>query len=151
VRSPLRRTAVLAPLALVLLAAPAHGQWIAIGRKAVGKIKTMTQQEETGAAGYSVATVVLAGKPDKVFAAALKAVKDSPAVKLTQQDPSLGALEFVHEKQVIGLRISQVDSKLVQLLFASTVAPGAADAMPATVAATLRICKELGAKCEVVK
>ena len=72
-------------------------------------------------------------------------------MKLTHQDAEQGTLEFTDGKQVVGLRVAQVDSKLVQLLFASSVPPGGKDAVPATVAATLRLCKEMGVACEVVK
>ena len=147
----LRRASLLAILAALLLAPSAHGQWVTLGRKAIGKIKTMTQKEDTGAPGYSVATVVLPGTAKKVFSVALKTVQGSPVVKLTSQDAGQGALEFTDGKQVVGLRIAQLDSKLVQLLFASAVQPGGADALPATVAATLRLCKEMGVACEVVK
>lgn len=150
---PLRRAAVLSALCLAALGAatPASAQWVTIGRKALGKIQTMTQKENTGAAGYSVATVVLPGAVDKVFAAALKTVQESTRVKLTHQDPKQATLEFSDGKQVLGLRIAQVDAKLVQVLIASSVPAGGADVVPAAVAATLRVCKEAGVACEVVK
>jgi len=153
VRHTLRRAVVLAPIAVaaLLLASPARGQWVTLGRKALGKIQTMTQTEKTGAPGYSVATVVLAGAADKVFSTALKTVQGAPKVKLTHQDAAKLTLEFTDGKQVYGLRVSQVDSKLVQVLIVSSVPPDGTDAVPAVVAATLRVCKEVGVGCEVVK
>ncbi len=152
-RSLLRRAAVLTALlgAALAAASPASAQWVTIGRKALGKIQTMTQKESTGTPGYSVATVVLPGSVDKVYAKALKTAQESPRVKLTHQDPKQATLEVADGKQVVGLRIARVDGKLVQVLIASTVAPGAEDPVPAAVAATLRVCKEVGVACEVVK
>ena len=150
-RSPSRPAVALALLALFLVPASARAQWVFVARKALGKIQTMTQKESTGAPGYSVATVILEGKAEKVYAAALKTAQSAPNARLTQQDPATHTLEFVAGGQVSGLRVSQVDSKKVQILIASAVSPGKPDATPAAVAATLRICKEMGAVCEEVK
>ena len=149
--SPNRAVLALALLAVLLVPATAPAQWVFVARKALGKIQSMSQKEDTGAPGYSVATVILTGKADKVYATALKSVESSPKGRLTKQDLVTHTLEFAVEKQVFGLRVSQVDSQKVQILIASAVSPGKPDATPAAVAATLRICKEMSAVCEEVK
>lgn len=147
----MRFALLLATLVAASVAPVASAQWVTIGRKALGKIQTMTQKESTGTPGYSVATVVLPGSVDKVYAKALKTAQDSPKAKLTHQDAKQGTFEVTDGKQVIGLQVAPVDGKLVQILIASSVAPGTPDAVPAVVAATLRVCKEVGVACEVVK
>ncbi len=146
-----RHAPALALLAVLLVPSAAPAQWVFVARKALGKIQTMTQKEKTGAPGYSVATVILSGDAGKVYGTAVTVCQASPNAKLTQQDPATRTLEFAVGSQVVGLRVSQVDSKKVQLLFASAAPPGQTDATPAVVDATLRICKEMGAACEVVK
>ncbi len=148
---PIRIAAVPALLSMLFLSSTASAQWVFVARKAVGKIQTMTQKENTGAPGYSIATVILTGDAEKVYGTALRVTQASPNAKLTQQDPATRTLEFAVGGQVVGLRVSQVDSKKVQLLFASAVPSGKPDATPAVVEATLRICKEMGVACEVVK
>ena len=150
-RFPNRLAVASALLSALLLPSSARAQWVFVARKAVGKIQTLTQKENTGAPGYSVATVILEGKADKVWATALKSAQSALNARLTQQDPAAYTLEFVAAGQVAGLRVSQVDSKKVQILIASAVSPGKPDATPAVVEATLRVCKEMGAVCEVVK
>ena len=150
-RSPNRFAVALTLLALFLVPFAARAQWVFVARKARGKVQTMTQKESTGAPGYSVATVILEGKADKVWATALKSAQTAPNARLTQQDAAAYTLEFVAGGQVVGLRVSQVDSKKVQILIASTVTPGKPDETPAVVEATLRVCKEMRAVCEVVK
>ncbi len=137
-----------AVLAILALASPAQAQWTFVARKAVGKVKTMTQKENTGSPGYSVAEVILSGSADRVYAVALKSVQASTKAHLTSQDDANRALEFVAEGQVLGLRVSQVDSKAVHILIASTVVVGKPDQVQAVVDATMRICKEMGATCE---
>ncbi len=138
----------LAVLSIMVLASPAQAQGVFVARKAVGKIRTMTQKENTGSPGYSIAEVILSGKADRVYAVALKSVQASTKAHLASQDDANRALEFVVDGQVIGLRVSQVDSKAVHILIASTVVVGKPDQIQAVVDATMRICKEMGATCE---
>jgi len=150
-RSPSRPALALALLAVFLVPSTARAQWVFVARKAVGKIQTLTQKEKTGVPGYSVATVILEGSAEKVYATAVKTVEASPKGRLTSQDAKTQTLEFVAGELVAGLRVSQVDSKKVQILIASSVSPGQPDATPAVVEATLRVCREMGVACEVVK
>jgi hypothetical protein len=151
VRRPIRVAGLFALLSTLLLASAAQAQWVFVARKAVGRIKTMTQKENTGSPGYSVAEVILSGSADRVYAAALRAAQASTKARLTGQDDVNRTLEFVAEGQVFGLRVSQVDSKAVHILLASTVAVGKQDQISAVVDAAMRICQEMGATCERVK
>ncbi len=135
-------------LSVLALTTDAQAQWTFVARKAVGKIKTMTQKENAGSPGYSVAEVILSGSADRVYARALKAVQASTTTHLTSQDDANRTLEFAVEGQVFGLRVSQVDSRAVHILIASTVVVGKTDQTQVVVDATLRICKEMGAACE---
>jgi len=151
VTKPVRVAGLFTLLSILLLASAAQAQWVFVARKAVGKIKTMTQKANTGSPGYSVAEVILSGDADRVYAVALKAAQASARARLTEQDDVNRTLEFVAEGQVFGLRVSQVDSKAVHILVASTVAAGKPDQISAVVDATMRICQEMGATCERVK
>ncbi len=147
-RHTLRVWRIAAVVTALLLSSAAQAQWVFVGRKAAGKIKTLTQREPTGSPGYSVAEVVVSGDAEKVYATALKAIEASPEARLTHQDPKGRDLEFAARGQVFGLRISQVDAKLVHLLIATTAAVGQPDATASVVDATLRICAEMKVRCE---
>ena len=129
----------------------ADAQWIAVGRKALGKVREMTQSEKTDGPGYSVATVLVAGKADGVYAKAVESVRSSAKLRLTKQTPEKLSLEFSDGKQVVGLEVSQVDENVVHLLVASVTTPGKADGTSAVVSAALRICKDAGAECSLLK
>jgi len=146
------RSAALFLLSSFLAAAPAaEGQWITLGRKALGKVRELTQSEKTGAPGYSVATVLVAGDAGKVFATALRTVQSNPKVRLTKQDAEKRTLEFADGSQVVGLSVSQVDETIVHLLIASTATAGAPDETSAVAGAALRICRDVGAECSLAK
>ena len=144
------RSAVALGILFLLGAATASAQWITIGRKAIGKIKEMTQSEKTGGAGYSVATVLVAGEADKVYATAVRSVQANPKLRLTRSAPEKRSLELADGERVVGIEVTQVGEGLVHLVAASTTKPGAADETSLVVAATLRICKEMGAECSVL-
>ena len=112
-------------------------------------MKELTQTEKTGAPGYSVATVLVAGKAENVFATALKTVQSNPKLRLTKQDAAKGTLEFADGDKVVGLEVSQVDEKIVHLLIASTAAPGEPDETSTVAGAALRICRDAGAECSL--
>ncbi len=137
-----------AALSTLLLSSTAQAQWAFVARKAVGKVKTMTQQEPTGSPGYSVAEVIVAGKAEKVYATALKTVQDSPGARLTREDAKNCDLEFAARGQVFGLRISQVDANVVHVLIASTVPVGKPDATADLVQAIMRLCGEMKVTCQ---
>lgn len=146
----IRATVVL--LVLGMLAAPAaDAQWITLGRKALGKVREMSQSEKTDGPGYSVATVLVAGEVEKVYATALKTVQSSPRLRLTKQVPEKHTLEFADGTQIVGLEVSQVDEKVVHLLIASVTTPGRPDETSIAAAAALRICKEMGGNCSLAK
>lgn len=150
----MRRTVGLAALLAVswTLAAPrVEAQWIMIGRKALGKVKELTQSEKTGEPGYSVATVSVKAPAEKVFAAALKTVQSNPKLRLTKSLPDSYALEFADGKKVAGLTVSQVDEEVSQILIASTTKAGEENETSLAVSATLRICKEMGVECSLAR
>ena len=138
-------------LSLLLLSSTAQAQWVAVGRKVVGKVRTMSQQEATGSPGYSVAEVIVIGKAEKVYATALKTIQNSPGARLTREDAKDRDLEFAARGQVFGLRISQVDAKLVHVLIASAVPVGTPDATAELVQVIMRLCGEMKVTCEQVK
>lgn len=146
-----RAAALVLLSALVAPASSVEAQWITLGRKALGKVREMTQSEKTGAPGYSVATVLIAGDAGKVYGIALKTVQSNAKLRLTKQDAEKRALEFADGAQVVGLQISQVDEKTVHLLIASTATPGLPDETSAVAGAALRICREAGGECSLVK
>lgn len=146
-----RAAAVLLALGTLTAALTANAQWITLGRKALGKVREMTQSEKTDAPGYSVATVLVAGEAAKVYATALKMVQANPKLRVTKQSAEKLTLEFAEGQQVVGLTVSQVDAKLVLLLIASVATPGKPDETSVVASAALRICKEMGGDCSLAK
>lgn len=147
----LRVAAGLLSFGALVAGSAADAQWVTLGRKALGKVREMTQSEKTGGPGYSVATVLVTGDAEKVFSVALRTVQSNPRLRLTKQAPEKHTLEFADGKQVVGLEVTQVDEKVVHLLIASVATPGKADEASLVASAALRICKETGTDCSLLK
>ena len=146
-----RGAAVILALGILTTGLAASAQWVAVGRKVLGKVREMTQSEKTDGPGYSVATVLVAGDLEKVYGVALKTVESSPRLRLTKKSPENHTLEFADGKQVVGLGLTQVDEKVVYILIASVATPGKPDETSVTASAALRICKEMGGDCSLAK
>ncbi len=148
-----RRRAAAALLALIcgLEAAAAEAQWAFAARRAVGRIQHMTQSETNGGPGYEVATVVLKGNADKVYGIALNAIQASTRVRLTLQDPQARTLEFTDGTRTAGLRVASIDGQLIQLLITSVRMPNQDSATSLVLAGAMRVCKDMGAQCELAQ
>lgn len=136
---------------IVATALPAEAQWVTLARKAVGKVKELTQSEKTGAPGYSIATVLVKGQGEKVYQAALKAIQSNQRLRLTKSDSAKLTLEFADGQQVVGMQVTQVGEDITQILIASTTTPGKPDETSVVAAAALRICRDTGTECSLAK
>jgi hypothetical protein len=114
---------ILVAIIVLLGVSEVSAQWVFVARKALGKIERMTQPKTDGAPGYDVATVIIEGKADKVYATAVKAIKANPKLSITRQDSTERIIDFSDGTHAAGLRVSQVNDKVVQLLVASVNMP----------------------------
>ena len=142
---------VIVAVIVLLCVSDVGAQWVFVARKALGKIERMTQPRTADTPGYDVATVVIEGKADKVYAAALKAIEASPKIRITRQDSVERIIDFSDGTYAAGLKVSQVNDKVVHLLVASVVMPDQDSATPFVVSGVMRVCKEVGAKCSLAK
>ena len=111
----------------------------------------MTQPPTSGVPSYDVATVVIEGKADKVYGTALKAISATPNLRITRQDPGQRIIDFSDGNRAAGLKVSQVNEKVVHLLIASVVMPNQDSTTSFVVSGVMRICKEMGVNCTLAQ
>ncbi len=145
------RAILVAVIVLLVSASEVSAQWVFVARKALGRIQRMTQSGTEGAPGYDVATVVIEGQADKVYARALKAIEAAPILRITRQDPGESVIDFSDGTRSAGLRVSQVNDTVVHLLVVGVVMPGQESATSLVVSGVMGVCKEAGASCSVAK
>jgi hypothetical protein len=147
-RTPIARGCGFA-LLLLAVSTTASAQWIAVGRKVVGKITTVTQPHDSKSGGYDAATVILDADAGKVYATALDLLKKNAEMTVLKKDDAKLTVAFKRGDQAAQLRITSLGDKLCQLLIVSNAAPGDPGGTPAIVDAVKRICDKLGVKYQV--
>ena len=149
------RTVSTALVAIIVLlgASEVSAQTVFLARKALGRIERMTQPQTNGVPGYDVATVVIEGKADKVYTTALNAIAriTSPQLTVTRQDPKARTIDFSDGTHAIGLKISQVNDRIVHLLVVTAVTTEHDNTSSVVLSGVMRVCEEMGAHCSPVK
>jgi len=136
----------------LLLSGIASAQWVYVGRKALGKVRQFTSEMEmknSQQPGYDVATVLLEARADKVYSTAVMMLQTHKDWRITRKDDKSRTIEFSDGKLSAGLQINRLEDNLCQLLIVSTGTPGKTDTTSLVLNAVLRVCKEMGAHCQV--
>ena len=136
----------------LLLSGIASAQWVYVGRKALGKVRQFTSEMEmknSQQPGYDVATVLLEARADKVYSTAVTLLQTHKDWRITRKDDKSRTIEFSDGKLSAGLQINRLEDNLCQLLIVSTGTPGKTDTTSLVLNAVLRVCKEMGAHCQV--
>jgi len=136
----------------LLLSGIANAQWVYVGRKALGKVRQFTSEMEmkdSQQPGYDVATVLLEARADKVYSTAVMMLQTHKDWRITRKDDKSRTIEFSDGKLSAGLQINRLEDNLCQLLIVSTGTPGKTDTTSLVLNAVLRVCKEMGAHCQV--
>lgn len=136
----------------LLLSGIASAQWVYLGRKALGKVRQFTSEMEmkdSQQPGYDVATVLLEARADKVYSTAVTMLQTHKDWRITRKDDKSRTIEFSDGKLSAGLQINRFEDNLCQLLIVSTGTPGKTDTTSLVLNAVLRVCKEMGAHCQV--
>ena len=144
--SRLSRQAVLFCVIFSFLSTAASAQWVAVGRKVVGRISTLTQGQNSQNSGYDVATVFLNAEAGKVYSTTVSLLQKNPKMKITRKDDTQRTIEFTDGEHAAGLRITEMGDHLSQLLIASAGGPGAPSSTSIVVDAVKRVCEQLGVK-----
>ena len=136
----------------LLLSGIASAQWVYVGRKALGKVRQFTSEMEmkdSQQPGYDVATVLLEARAEKVYSTAVTMLQTHKDWRITRKDDKSRTIEFSDGKLSAGLQINRLEDNLCQLLIVSTGTPGKTDTTSLVLNAVLRVCKEMGAHCQV--
>ena len=143
---------------LLFLTGTASAQWVTLGRKAVGKIRQLSSEMQSGGAageardsrqtGYDVATVLLEARADKVYDTAVDILQSKKDWTVTHTDKASRTIQFTDKTISAGLQVTLLDDNLSQILIASTVIPGRRNTVSLAVDSILRICGEMGIHCQ---
>ena len=109
------RTYALA-LTVLVAATGANAQFVALGRKVVGKITTVTQPRDSKSPGCDAATVILDADAGKVFSTAVSLLQKNPDITITKMDQVKRTVGFKQADWTLEMRVTELGDKLSQLL-----------------------------------
>jgi hypothetical protein len=135
---------------LLFLAGVADAQWVYLGRKALGKVRHLSNEvKNSQQPGYDVASVLLEARAENVFSTAVTMLQSHKEWKITQRDEKTRSIEFTDGKTTAGMQVSRLEDHLTQIIVVSTGAPGKTGPASLVVNGILRVCREMNINCEL--
>ena len=148
---PASRGGLAALSAVVLMSTVAEAQAaIFLARRVIGRVETMSQQSpKSSGASYDSAAVMLEAPAQKVFAAAVDALKRAQAqgITVTRVDTTELLVQFTNGQQIAGMKISSLGDKLSHMLITSAHAGSQPNAAALVSDSVLRVCSEMKVEC----
>jgi hypothetical protein len=123
--------------------------WALIARRAIGRVEQLSQQPKGDQPGFDVATVILNADAAKVYATAVAMLRKSQRVHILAEDAAHRTVEFGNDQRSAGITVTDLGTRLSQLLVASTANPGQDSATMRVVDGVLRVCQEMKVTCSV--
>jgi hypothetical protein len=143
-------TCVLLAIGLVLLPpSQAATPWAMLARRAIGRVEQLSQPPKGDHPGFDVATVILNADAAKVYATAVDMLRKSQLVHIVSEDAAHRTVEFGNGQRSAGITVTDLGTKLSQLMVASTAVPGENSATMRVVDGVLRVCQTMKVSCSV--
>ncbi len=142
-----QRMLLLMAVLVFLSSSVAHAQWVFVARKALKVINSIAGEVQSPGQGEGVdaANVLLEADADKVYAVAVKLLRENPEVRVLSQDAPRRAIAFAKGEQSASMKVSRLDDNLSQILVAGTYGkPGGTSLV---VEGILRVCQRMGVEC----
>jgi hypothetical protein len=130
----------------LLTATAASAQWVAVGRKVVGRITSVAQPRDSKNPGHDAATVILDADAGKVFSTAVSLLQKNANVVITKKDDTKRTISFKQGDWTAEMRVTELGEHLSQLLVISGSGPGEASGTSVVLEAVKRVCDQLGVK-----
>jgi hypothetical protein len=109
----------------------------------------MTQPQKGDQPGFDVATVILNADATKVYTTAVGLLRKNTVVHITAEDAAARTVQFSNGQRSAGITVTDLGTRLSQLLIASTTLPGQESATTRVVDGVLRVCQEMKVTCSV--
>lgn len=150
-RRAMARGIVAGTVAILAASAVAEAEAaIFVARRVIGRVETMSQQApQASGASYDSAAVMLEAPAQKVFAAAVEALKRAQAkgISVTRVDDTELLVQFTNGQQIAGMKISSLGDKLSHMLITSAHAGSQPNAAALVSDSVLRVCAEMKVAC----
>ena len=144
----MRKVAIALGIVLLGASAVADAQWVAIAKRAIGRVQQISQQsQQPGGASYDTAAVMLEAPPNKVYAAVLRGLANAQGITITREMPTDGLVEFTNGQQIAGVKVSAIGDDLTHMLISSAHVGNQPNAAALVMNGVLRVCREMNVEC----
>jgi hypothetical protein len=123
--------------------------WAMLARRAIGRVEQMSQAPKGEQPGFDVATVILNADATKVYATAVGMLRKSEVVHIVAEDAAHRTVEFSNGQRSAGITITDLGTRLSQLLVGSARVPGQDSATNHVVDGVLRVCQAMKVTCSL--
>jgi hypothetical protein len=121
--------------------------WAMVAHRAIGRVEQLTQKPQGNQAGFDVATVILNADAAKVYATAAAMLRKNQSVHVVAEDAAHRTVEFSNGTRSAGITVTDLGTRLSQILVASAVMPGQDSATERVVEGVLRVCQAMKVTC----
>jgi hypothetical protein len=125
----------------------ANTPWGMIAGRVVGRVKQLSQKPKEDQPGFDVATVILNADAGRVYATTVSQLRRNQALHIVAEDPKDRTVEFSNGTRSAGITVTDLGTRLSQILVASATKPGEDPATPRIVAGILRVCEAMKVTC----
>ena len=121
--------------------------WGMIAGRVIGRVHQMSQAPKGEQPGFDVATVILNADAARVYATAVSMLKKNQSLSILAEDPRDRTVEFSNGARSAGITVTQLGTRLSQILVASASKPGQDSATLRIVEGVLHVCEEMKVAC----
>jgi hypothetical protein len=123
--------------------------WAMLARRAIGRVEQMSQAQKGEQPGFDMATVILNADAGKVYATAVGMLRKSDVVHIVAEDAAHRTVEFSNGQRSAGITVTDLGTRLSQLLVGSARLPGQNSATNQVVDGVLRVCQAMKVTCSL--
>ena len=125
----------------------ANTPWGLIAGRVVGRVKQLSQKPTADQPGFDVATVILNADAAHVYTTTINMLRNNQSVHMVAEDSRDRTVEFSNGTRSAGITVSDLGTRLSQILVASATKPGEDSATSRVVEGILRVCQAMKVTC----
>jgi hypothetical protein len=133
--------------ALLIPCGQAYTPWGLLASRVIGHVKQLSQKPKQDQPGFDVATVILNANATRVYTTAVSLLRRNQTVHIVAEDPRGRTVEFSDGTRSASITVSDLGTRLSQILVASATKPGENPATPRIAQGILNVCHAMKVTC----
>jgi hypothetical protein len=133
--------------AVLVPCSEANTPWGLVAGRVVGRVKQLSQKPKEDQPGFDVATVILNADAGRVYTTTVNMLRKNRSLHIVAEDLKDRTVEFSNGTRSAGITVSDLGTRLSQILVASATKPGEDSATLRVVEGILRVCQAMKVTC----